>query len=330
MPMRKIVILHSEVAPDAAEDELDCLRQAKTIAETVTALGDAPILLPFVLDLSATMAKLALIKPDMVFNLVETVAARGSMAYFAPALLDVLRIPYTGSRTAAMFLTSSKPLAKKMLAANGIATPNWIAADETHCASGRPCAYLIKPCWEDASVGLDEEAFLPSADAETALRALRERQKKLNLECFAEAYIDGREFNIALLAVAGGVIVLPPAEILFLNYPPDKLKMLDYRAKWVEDSFEYENTVRTLKIKTQDAGLADRLRETALACWRLFGLRGYARIDFRVDAQGQPWVLEINANPCLSPDAGFAAALEHAGIPYSEAIDNILHDALNP
>lgn len=326
--MRKIVILHSEVAQDAAEDELDCLRQAKTIAETVTALGDAPILLPFVLDLSATMAKLEMIKPDVVFNLVETVAARGAMAYFAPALLDVLRIPYTGSRTESMFLTSGKPLTKKILAANGIPTPDWITADGAHCSSGRPCAYLIKPCWEDASVGLDEEAFLPAADAETVRNALQLRQKKLGLECFAEAYIDGREFNIALLA-AGGVIALPPAEILFLNYPPDKLKMLDYRAKWVEDSFEYENTIRNLKLKPRDAALADRLRETALACWRLFGLRGYARIDFRVDSHGRPWVLEINANPCLSPDAGFAAALEHAGIPYSEAIDNILNDALN-
>jgi D-alanine-D-alanine ligase len=115
--------------------------------------------------------------------------------------------------------------------------------------------------------------------------------------------------------------------MLFLDYPKDKLKLLDYRAKWVEDSFEYDNTMRTLEISSSDESLVDRLKQIALHCWNLFGLRGYARVDFRVDHNGQPWVLEINANPCLSEDAGFAAALERTSIPYPEAIDAILQDA---
>ncbi len=85
-----------------------------------------------------------------------------------------------------------------------------------------------------------------------------------------------------------------------------------------------------LSIAPQDERLADRLRDIALRCWHLFGLRGYARVDFRVDGNGVPWVLEINANPCLSPDAGFAAALDFAGIEYTVAIDAILQDALKP
>ena len=72
----------------------------------------------------------------------------------------------------------------------------------------------------------------------------------------------------------------------------------------------------------------NRLRDIALTCWYLFDLRGYARVDFRIDQNGQPWVLEINANPCLSLEAGFAAALERASIKYSEAIEDIIHDAL--
>ena len=326
--MKKIVILHSDVPPDAGEDELDCLRQAQIIAGTIAGLGDVPIMLPFVLDLNQTISKLREIRPDVVFNLVETLAGKGAMVYFATALLDYLRFPYTGNRTQAMFVTSDKPLSKKMMHENGIATPPWILPDGRMTGGEWPGDYLMKPAWEDASVGVDEKSFLSSvATPQAILSALHKRQQELGLECFAESYIDGREFNIALLASDEGVLILPPAEILFVNYPPEKLKMLDYRAKWVENSFEYDHTVRNLNLGKQDAELMGRLREAAMACWKLFGLKGYARVDFRVDKNGKPWVLEVNANPCLSPDAGFAAALEHAGIKYSEAIDDIIRDA---
>lgn len=328
--MKKIAILHTDVAENASEDELDCLRQAQIIGEAIIILGHEPVQLPFVMNLNTTVEKLHTLQPDIVFNLVETLASRGSMVYFATALLDFLRLPYTGCRTEAMFITSNKPLTKKILHASGIATPSWIVADGAVTGAAPAGTYLIKASWEDASVGLDDESILKASDPKILRDALQDRQNKLGMECFAEAYIDGREFNIALLASDRGVRILPPSEILFVDYPTDKLKLLDYRAKWVEDSFEYDNTRRTLDIDPGDTSLVDDLRNIALRCWQLFGLRGYARVDFRVDQEGHPWVLEINANPCLSPDAGFAAALDHAGIKYSEAIDDILRDALKP
>ena len=66
------------------------------------------------------------------------------------------------------------------------------------------------------------------------------------------------------------------------------------------------------------------LKELALRCWKLFGLRGYARIDFRVDREGKPWILEVNANPCLSPDAGFSAATLRAGLTFPDVLRRIL------
>lgn len=328
--MQEIVILHSDVPENASEDELDCLLQADVIGQALSALGRSSVRLPFVMDLKANMSNLASLKPDIVFNLVETLAGKGSMAYFAPSLLDALRLPYTGCRTEAMFVTSNKPLAKRILRQSGIATPPWMSADGKTAGTFAGGTYLLKPSWEDASVGLDDDAVVETQHPQALHDALLSRQTKLGLECFAEAYIDGREFNIALLAKEGGVRILNPAEILFMDYPADKLKLLDYRAKWIVDSFEYDNTRRTLDLGPQDTGLANRLQEIALQCWHLFGLRGYARVDFRVDSNGTPWVLEVNANPCLSPDAGFAAALDHAGIKYSQAIDDILRDALQP
>jgi D-alanine-D-alanine ligase len=326
--MRKIVILHTDVAEDAGVDEQDCLRQAETIAQAMISLGCEPVMLPFVLDLNVTITTLRSLQPAVVFNLVETLAGQGSLIYFATALLDSLRIPYTGCRTEAMFLTSNKPLSKNILHAAGIATPPWLTADGIAVGQTATETYILKASWEDASVGLDDASIMRTADRKILLAALRKRKQTLGMDCFAEAYIDGREFNIALLATDQGVRLLPAAEMLFHDYPSDKLKVLDYRAKWVEDSFEYGNTGRTLDIPSQDEPLVARLRDIALTCWHLFGLRGYARVDFRVDQQGNPFVLEINANPCLSLDAGFAAALERAGIKYSEAIDDIIRDAL--
>jgi D-alanine-D-alanine ligase len=154
------------------------------------------------------------------------------------------------------------------------------------------------------------------------------RKEKLGGSCYSEAYIDGREFNVALISGKAGVKVLPIAEMLFMDYAPDKLKIVDYKAKWDADSFEYNNTIRKFYFQKKDAGLISSVREIALRCWNIFSLRGYARVDFRVDNNGKPWVLEINSNPCLSPDAGFAAALQQAKIKYHEAIGLIIDNAM--
>src|SRR5664280_1396102 len=326
----KIVILHSDVAPDASEDELDCLRQADTIAGALRQLGYDPVLMPFVLDLGQVINTLNSLRPDLVFNLVETVASKGSLIYFAPALLDHLQITYTGSGTDAIFLTSNKPLAKKIMHEAGILTPGWITNTKTGTRFGSALTetYIVKASWEHASVGLDDDSIIAFADTARLLAAMEDRRQKIGGEFFAEAYIDGREFNIALIVGPSGELkVLPPAEMLFLDYAPDKLKLLDYRAKWVEDSFEYNNTRRTIDFRPEDAFLLSQLQDIAKNCWHLFGLRGYARVDFRVDKDGNPWVLEINANPCLSLEAGFAAAIELAAIKYHEAIECIVNDA---
>lgn len=325
--MKKAVILHSDVPLDASEDELDCLRQADTIAEALRVLGYAPVLMPFVLNLNKTIQTLEAMQPEFVFNLVETINGRGSLIHFAPALLDYLNIPYTGCGTDAMFLTSNKPLAKEMMQLAGISTPAWISAEGVHSGKAPSSTYLLKASWEDASVGLDENSIFTLTDTTDVIALMAERKKKIGGPCFAEAYIDGREFNMALIAGKSGVQALPPAEMQFFGFGPDKLKLLDYRAKWVEGTFEYENTARTMDFTAEDDKLIADLQAIAKQCWKLFGLRGYARVDFRIDKDGTPWVLEINANPCLSLEAGFAFAVDRAGLQYSEAIELIIQDA---
>ncbi|PKN63727.1 MAG: D-alanine--D-alanine ligase [Deltaproteobacteria bacterium HGW-Deltaproteobacteria-10] len=326
--MKKAVILHSDVPPNAGEDELDCLRQADTIAEALRKLGYDPVLLPFVLDLNQTIQALQTIQPEFVFNLVETINGKGSLIHFAPSILDYLNIPYTGCGTDAMFLTSNKPLTKEMMQSAGIATPAWISSRGISSGVAPSSTYLLKASWEDASVGLDENSIFQLTDTTDVITLINDRKKRIGSPCFAEAYIDGREFNMALIAGKSGVRALPPAEMQFIGFAPGKLKLLDYNAKWVEGTFEYENTARTMDFSPEDDQLISDLQDIAQRCWNLFGLRGYARVDFRIDKNGQPWVLEINANPCLSLEAGFAFAVERAGLQYYEAIDLIVQDAL--
>ncbi|MBN1470312.1 MAG: ATP-grasp domain-containing protein [Syntrophaceae bacterium] len=326
--MKKIVILHSNIAPDASDDELDCLVQAEAIAEALRTLNYEPVLLPFEINLNNTITMLKSLKPAAVFNIVETLDSKGSLIHFAPAILDALRIPYTGCPTQAIYLTSNKPMAKKIMRDAGVSTPDWIEQDGFISRQNDCNQYLIKSSWEHASIGLDENSLITFTDKAAMIKEMKLREKKLGGFCYAEAYIDGREFNVALISDHEEVRVLPIAEMLFQDYAPEKLKIVDYKAKWDADSFEYNNTIRRFDFQDDDSLLISSLREIALQCWNVFSLCGYARVDFRVDNNSKPWVLEVNTNPCLSPDAGFAAALEKAEIKYHEAIGLIIDNAL--
>ena len=148
----------------------------------------------------------------------------------------------------------------------------------------------------------------------------------------AETFLPGRELNVSLLARDGngGVEVLPIAEILYEDFPEGMSRVLGYEAKWDEGSFACTHTVRHFPDDPADAALLARAGELSLAAWRIFGLKGYARVDLRLDASGEPCILEVNANPCLAADAGFMAAAERAGLSARDVIERILKDAVLP
>ena len=322
---RRIAILHGEVPENAPQDEQDVLVEVGTVKEALGGMAYEAVPVVFSLDSPRAISALRQIEPALVFNLVESVQGQGRLLHLAPAVLDSVGLPYTGSPTEAIFLTSHKLLTKRFLRSANIATPAWFCreiADGTLLPGGG--RYIIKSVWEHASIGLGGGSIVETDDAVELRKRLEERAILMKGEVFAEAFVDGREFNISLLEGPDGPEVLPHAEILFVDYPEDKPRVVDYKAKWDEGSFEYSHTPRSFDFPASDAGLLEFLSEISKRCWRLFGLRGYARVDFRVDADGQPWVLEINANPCLSPDGGFYAALERAGLSIESAVERIL------
>lgn len=326
----KIAILHGEVAKEAGPDEQDVLEEVTFVSGGLVRLGHEPITVPVSLNLEKTMQTLISLRPTIVFNLVESLSGKGSLIHIAPALLDVLGIPYTGTRTEAMFLTSNKLLAKRALAGAGLPTPAWFSeAKKPEITTGEE-TWIVKSLWEHASVGLDEDSVLFDAKQDRIVEETATRRKQLGGACFAERFIDGREFNVSLLAGRRDPVsdpeVLPPAEIRFDTYPPGKVRVVGYKAKWMQNSPEFAETTRRFDFPQTDAPLLERLTELSLQCWRLFDLRGYARVDFRVDAEGIPWILEVNANPCLSPDAGFLAAAAQAKMKFTDVLTRIIND----
>lgn len=322
-----IVLLYNQPAPDASRDDLDVLVQRDAVAAALRQLGHDPVPLGCTLNFEETRRQLADARPDLVFNLVESLGGTDRLMPLATLLLDALGLPHTGCPTSAILATNCKLIAKRRLREARLPTTPWLALNEPSAALPAGC-YIIKAVWEHASVGLDDAALVDVASTAELADVVHRRSEQCGRPCFAEQFIDGREFNLSLLTDDGRPCVLPHAEIDFSAFAPGKPRIVGYSAKWAEDSDEYQQTLRRFDFPAADRPLLDRLSELARACWTEFDLRGYARVDFRVDHAGRPWILEINANPCLSPDAGFAAALQQAGIEYHAAISRIADDAV--
>lgn len=320
----QVLVLHEAVAVDAPPEARDTLVQVEVVIAALRTLDHQVEAQAITLDLKALQAKLARRRPEIVFNLVESLGGSDAVAPAPVALLEAQGIACTGSPSATLALCNDKLRAKTLMRALALPTPPWATADEVEAVPGR---YLVKAVAEHGSCGIDDEALFEASDAARLQAAVAQRALRLGRPCFAERYVDGREINVSLLEHHGALQCLPPAEIDFSAFAPGRPRLVGYAAKWREDTDEYRQTPRRFVFGPDDGALLRRLEQLARRACDAFGVRGYARVDFRVDAAG-PWVLEVNTNPCLSPDAGFAAALAHARIDFADAIAAILAAAL--
>ncbi len=325
----KVVILYDQIAKEGSNpDQSDALVQAEAVSRALSDLGHESVKMSVSMDIKGFLKAIQEAYPQLVFNLAESVEGRGRLIHFPASILDLLAIPYTGASADALYLTSNKILAKKILAGAGIPTPPYYSPGDLKAKSiPMEGPYIVKSVWEHASVGLEESSVLVVKSSGPLLAEMKKMRDQLGGDCFAEQFIDGREFNLSLLGSPEGPEALPPAEMKFIDYPPEKWKVVGYKAKWDDSSFESLHTQRSFEFPKSERPLLQNLMEIAKRCWHLFGLRGYARVDFRVDERNQPWVLEINANPCLSPDAGFVAAASQTGLSYRQVVERIIQDS---
>ncbi len=314
---RSVLVIHEAIGAGARLDEDDTLAQVQHVSAALKASGWAVSVLAADLDLAEVQREISRLKPTLVFNLVESLGGDGRLIHFVPTLLQSCRVPFTGSGADAIYLSSQKRLAKRLMRARGIATPADFGPGEAYF--GDNTSWIVKSVWEHASLGLDDGCVVNSLPA--ARKRFRSCKAQHGGEWFAEEYIDGREFNLSLIEVNGRPELLPVAEMTFVDYPTGKPRIVGYAAKWDQTAPEYSATQRVFgKLPAPEL---NALRNVALQCWTVFELKGYARVDIRMDKTGKPWVLEINTNPCLTPDSGFVAAATASGRSYKQLIDQI-------
>lgn len=326
----RVLIVHNAVAADAPAAERDVLAQVDVVETACRELGYPCETLACSADLQPLIARLTSDPPHVVFNLVEALAGCDRLAWLIPATLETLGIPCTGTPAVPLNLSNDKLRTKQKLQLAGLPTPASFTSeslcDPKSVRQFQPGQYILKAIGEHASLGLDDSAVVQAKSATELQAKLALQTERLHKPCFAERFIAGREFNLSLLATIKSPLadVLPPAEIDFSDFPADKPRIVGSAAKWDEGTFEFDHTPRKFDFPASDEPLLERLRSLSRSCWQVLELDGWARVDFRVDEQGQPWILEVNTNCCLSPDAGFAAAADRGGITMLEVVNRII------
>ena len=263
----------------------------------------------------------------LVFNLGEGLEGRLFEEARIAWALESMGYCFTGASGEALARSTYKPGAKALLAACGVDTPTWWLfrhPDEVDgLAADLPFPLIVKPVAEDASIGITVDAVVHN------VHELRKRVAYVvachRQAALAEAFVAGREFNIALWGDPPQA--LPLAEIDFSAFTDPCARIVSFAAKWHTGSFEYNHTP-VLCPAPVDVAFAHRVIAIAQRVWTAIGCRGYARVDLRVDSNGVPYVVEVNCNPDLSPDAGFYRAARTAGYSYDRMVEHILELAV--
>ncbi|WP_428262924.1 D-alanine--D-alanine ligase family protein [Haliangium sp.] len=330
--LRRVLVLYNNDYDDELVAAVD-VSAVRVSAEAITAaVADAGYHSELMgvrgADLGHILARLDRDPPDLVFNLCESLSGSACHEPVVPAVLDMLGVPYTGTGPLGIGLCLHKDRTKEILRARAVPTPESVVLNDQRALVGADLAALRYPCFlklvhEDASVGIEagNRVSDPAALAARA-RALFDHYRQPIL---IERYVEGREVNVSLLGNDPAIEVLPLHEIDFGAMPPGRPHIVSYAAKWDEAHVDFAGT-RPVPMQVEPA-LAARIEAVARAAYTALGVRDFGRVDLRVDESGQPWVIDVNPNPDISPDAGLVRAAACAGRTYPELIGSICRTA---
>lgn len=329
----RVTILYNEptLPPDHpdADSEHDVLDTVDCVSKILLDAG-----LPFArlgvgTDPAAIIAGLRAQAPDVVFNAYEGTAEWGESETYVAGLLELLRIPFTGSSVQPILVAKSKTLTKQLLQTAGLPTAQFLRLDALPVPEcPLPFPVIVKPALQDASVGIDQNAVVTTqAGLESRVAHVL---KTYGPPVLVEQFVRGREFHISVWNRGPDTITLPFTEIVFLEQEGDDAiwPIVSFDAKWKPESRDYKATPVKNPPDPIDPAVEKKLSDVCIRASELVGYRDYARVDVRLTADGEPYILEVNPNPCINPLAGVAAALTTAGIPYAEFILGLVKSAL--
>jgi D-alanine-D-alanine ligase len=260
--------------------------------------------------------------PEYIFNLCEEVAGNSWGEMYIAGVLELLNIPYTGSGPFSFGLCLDKAKNKDILANNGINVPKYyVFSTDTKIPINIKFPLIVKPLHEDGSYGIEAESIVWNNNA--LLKRIAIISKKFKQPAIAEQYIAGRELNVSILGNGRSLKVLPISEIDYSKMPEDLPKICTYNAKWAENTDEYINSIPVCPANLSRK-VKNSIEDAAVQAYNTMQCRDYARVDIRLDKNKIPYIIDINPNPCLSPDSGFVRSASVAGFTYEQLIEEIL------
>ena len=324
----RVAVLYTSVfesIKDLKEDQredMDLAVNAKSVTEALRSAGHDAWTHAFGKDPAELIPALRSPGTEAVFNLCECPDLSPEKELHACALLELLRLPYTGNGPLALGICNSKALSKQLMIANGIPTPRFrLCAGDPAGEPGLSYPLVVKPANEDGSAGITEDSVV--ADLDGLRRQVHWLRETFRQDSLVEEFVDGREFNVGVLgngSTADPHRSLPAAELVYRN---PRWRLCTYDSKWNATHPSYTEIAPVCPADIPPE-LVARLSGITLACARIFGLTGYARVDFRMNAEGELFVLEVNPNPDISVDAGMPRAARAAGLHYPDLILEIL------
>lgn len=259
-------------------------------------------------------------KPELVFNLMEMFGDNLLGAIPVVGALDLMGLPYTGAGPGELYLQEDKALTKKLLAFDRINYPDFVVFTkdaDLETGGNLRMPLFVKPLRMDASI-TGAKSLVHSA------REMMERvidiHDKVHDCALVEEYIEGREFYVGILGNQNP-IPFPPIEMDFTDFPADRPRILDVKAKWDEKSPEFKGTHAVAADLPEELGA--RLQKVALDAYRALRVRDYGRIDLRLTPTGDIYVIEVNSSSYLEQNSEFAAAASAYGLEYPALVNRI-------
>jgi D-alanine-D-alanine ligase len=326
--LRTLVVVHASLVPpeslegradkDIAEwrTEYDVTTTLRRSGHDVRCLG--------VLD-SLTEMRLAIKewKPDIVFNLLEEFNGIVTYDQHVVAYLELLRQPYTGCNPRGLMLSRDKPLSKQLLAYHRIPTPRFAVirrGTRAHVPRKLHFPLFVKSATEDASLGIAQASIVEDA------AHLKERvafmHEQIGSDALVEEFIEGRELYVGVMG-NGRLTRLPVWEMVFGTMPASLAGIATRKVKW-DKEYRGKYDIITRAAEELPAAVLAQLDKLSRRIYRVLGLSGYARMDFRVTADGRVYVLEANANPNLEATEDFAESARAAGIAYPDLLERLM------
>src|SRR6056297_1540752 len=334
MAKLKILVLVREghVPPDTldgvSDKELDNWKAEFDVCETLRHLGHTVMPLGVYDDLGKIRQALSDFRPQITFMMLEEFHGVAIYDFAVISYLELMQQPYTGCNPRGLLLSKDKALSKKILSYHRIPTPRFAVFPKNrivHRPRRLTFPLFVKSVIEDASFGISQASIVYSDEA--LAERVRFIHEKTGDDAIAEQYIEGRELYVGVIGNQR-LQTFPAWEMDFGRMPDDMARIATRHVKW-NHKYQERHGIVTHAATDLDEGMQAKITKVCKRVYRALNMSGYARMDLRLTATDEIYVIESNANPNIEYGEDFAESAETVGITYEQLLQRILNLGLN-